>query len=63
MEEEVIDHKPVSEEHKMPQINQSHEVMDTHWIEDIDDLHMTKVVKKKLPKDTIEGIGNPKRKF
>lgn len=36
--------------------------MDTHWIEDIDDLHMTKIVKKKLPKDSIEGIGNPKQK-
>jgi hypothetical protein len=39
------------------QINQSHEVMATHWIEDIDDLHMTKAVKKRVPKDTIEGIG------
>jgi hypothetical protein len=63
MEEEVIDHKPAPEEHKVPQIHQSHEAMDTHWIEDIDDLHMTKVVKKKLPKDMIEGIGNPKRKL
>jgi adenine deaminase len=63
MEEEVIDHKPVAEEHRLPQVNQSHEIMDTHWIEDIDDLHMTKVVKKKNPKDTIDGIGHPQRKM
>jgi hypothetical protein len=61
MEEEVIDHKPVAEEQKAQAVNQSHEVMDTHWIEDIDDLHMTKVVKKKLPKDSIAGIGQPER--
>lgn len=31
-------------------------MMETHWIEDIDDLHMTKA-KKRPAKDAIAGIG------
>lgn len=57
MEEEVIDHKPresIRESRK--EINQSNETMEARWLEDIDDLHLTKIEGRRV-KGGIQGIG------
>lgn len=58
MEEEVIDHQTKSWEGQKKDLTLSNEAMEARWVEDIDDLHLTKIRSRHgKKKEEIQGIG------